>query len=51
MDISLDETQQIIEGTRDEVEPCCSIAFIYLFFYLSGFDVFFKVVNIFEGGQ
>jgi len=38
VDISLDETQQIIEGTRDEVEPYCSIAlFIYLvLMYLEG---------------
>jgi len=36
--ITLDETHQIIEGTRDEVEPYCSIAlFIYLvLMYLEG---------------
>jgi hypothetical protein len=38
VDISLDETQQIIEGTRDEVEPYCSIElFVYLvLMYLEG---------------
>jgi hypothetical protein len=34
VDISLDETQQIIEGTRDEVEPYCSIALLFIYLVL-----------------
>jgi len=34
VDISLDETQQIIEGTRDEVEPYCSIELLFIYLVL-----------------